>query len=473
MKLTELPYKEKNIFRFFEEISAVPRVSGNTAPIVAYLENFAKERGLRCYRDNSDNVVIYKAATQGYENRPTVILQGHSDMVGAIAPSISHDFSREGVKLVVDGDKLRADGTTLGGDDGVALAYMLAILDGGDEIYHPSLECVFTSDEETGLFGATALDANVLAGRRMINLDMGEEGIFIVGCAGGVRIDLTLPFAWERCEKETISVTLSGFAGGHSGEDINKGRLNAIKELAIMATELSGVQIAELTGGTADNVIATEANVKLICNENAEEVKKAFEKTLESIKKIEKGANFEIKSERCYELLSEADSRTLLNLICALPFGVYAMSCEIPDMVETSSNIGIVRVNGERCTVSLSVRSSVEEEKLALAEKIENTAKNFGATHLRHADYPGWQYAKHSPLRDTMCKVFYELYGKDARVCTVHAGLECGIFSKKLDGLDCISIGPDNPYLHSVNEYISISSFVRTYQYLKRVLKEI
>lgn len=473
MKLTDLDCKEKNIFRFFEEISAIPRVSGNTAPIANYLENFAKVRGLRCYRDKSDNVVIYKAGSKGYENRPTVILQGHSDMVGAIAPGISHDFSQEGVKLIVDGDKLRADGTTLGGDDGVALAYMLSLLEGGDGISHPALECVFTSDEETGLFGAAALDTSVLEGGRMINLDMGEEGIFIVGCAGGVRIDLSLPFVWESREQDAVSVTLSGFVGGHSGEDINKGRLNAIKELSLMLSKLSGVRISRLTGGTADNVIATEANVKLVCDESAEEVKKALEKAIENIKKTEKDAKLEIKTERCYELLSKADSRTLVELICALPFGVYAMSREIPDMVETSNNVGIVTANGEKCTLSLSVRSSVEDEKLALADKIESAAKNFGATHLRHADYPGWQYAKYSPLRDTMCRIFKELYGKEARILTIHAGLECGILSKKLDGLDCISIGPDNPYLHSVNEYISISSFVRTYQYLKRVLKEI
>lgn len=473
MKLTDLPYEEKNIFRFFEEISAVPRVSGNTAPIASYLESFAKERGLRYYRDGSDNVVIYKDASCGYEGRPAVILQGHSDMVGAVSPEVEHDFSREGIKLIVDGDKLTADGTSLGGDDGIALAYMLAILDCDGGISHPALECVFTSDEETGLFGATALDCGVLEGRRMINLDMGVEGTFIVGCAGGVRIDLALPFVWDTGEAQAVSIALSGFAGGHSGEDINKGRLNAIRELSLAISKLLGVRIAELTGGTADNVIATDATVKLVCDESLEDVKKILGEALFGIKEREANAKIEIGVCTCGSFLSAKDSDALIRLICALPFGIYEMSGEIAGMVETSNNVGIVTANGEECSVSLSVRSSVEEKKLALAKKIEKIARGFGAEHSRRGDYPGWEFVKESPLRDTMCRTFREYYGKEAKVYTVHAGLECGIFSKKIKSLDCISIGPDNPYLHSVNEYVSISSFARTYEYLKRVLKEL
>ena len=472
MVLSNLPCKEKSIFSFFEEISMIPRVSGNTKPIADYLEGFAKEKGLKYYRDSADNVVIYKAASVGHESRPTLILQGHTDMVGAVAEGVDHDFSKEGVHLIVDGDFIRADGTTLGADNGSAVAYMLSLL-AADDVPHPALECVFTSDEETGLFGATALDGSVLSGRTMINLDSGGEGTFIAGCAGGVRIDITPNLDWKERRENGFCITLGGFKGGHSGEDIDKGRLNAIKEISAILSRIDGVLISELTGGTADNVIATNATAKIVCEKTKEQIERAIANDVTRIKSAECGTEISICECECERALTSESTVALLCLINALPYGIQAMSREMEGLVETSDNLGVIKVTDRCDTLSISVRSSVNADKLALADKIEKIAESFGASHRRRGDYPGWRYDSNSKIRELMCRIFKESYGKDPSVMAIHAGLECGLFLGKLEGLDCISMGPDNYDIHSVKECLSISSFERTYEYIKKILKEI
>ena len=465
-----LDFENSQIFKYFKEISEIPRVSGNTRGIADYLVSFADAHSLECERDTADNVIIKKPATDGYEGRPTVILQGHTDMVGAG----DLDFDNEGIRLICQNNFLSADGTTLGGDNGVAVAYMLALLEGSDDIAHPALECVFTSNEEIGLLGAAALDCSRLRGRMMINLDSDEEGCFIAGCAGGLRIDLKLKEMKRLPLSQAYSLTLAGFKGGHSGADIHLGRLNAIRELAKALSSFGDTRICSFIGGDADNVIPSSASCIFSCSASITEIRNKLDEILQEIKKYEPSAAFELDiNEGNFMAIDNEDSYDLLSLVCELPTGVFAMSREVEGSVETSDNIGIINVTKDNSIIILSVRSSVENEKHKLAKLIEMIAAKYRATSERRGEYPGWQYKSDSPLRDCLCRVYRKEYGKDAKVLTIHAGLECGIFADKLDGLDCISMGPDNFEIHTVNERLSIASFLRVYDFLIKVLKEI
>ena len=460
----------EKVVRFFEEFSAIPHGSGNTSLIADYLVDFAKKRGLDYSRDNADNVVIRKVATKGYEDRPAVIFQGHLDMVAEKKPGAAIDMEKEGLTLYRDGDFLRAKDTTLGGDDGVALAYALALLD-SDDIPHPELEIVMTSDEEIGLLGAAALDASELHGKIMLNIDSDDEGIFTAGCAGGMRIDAKIGARTEKKVTDGIKIAISGFKGGHSGSHIRFPHANAIKALGEVIATLGG-EIGALNGGNADNAIPRNAEC-VICGVDAAKANAAAKAVIEKYRDVEPDGAYEITEGVEADVYSAEVSRRIAELICEEPNGIVAMSEEIPGQVETSLNMGILECDDTGVTVSFSLRSSKGAKKAELATRVTKIAESKGAECDAHGAYPGWEYRKESPLRDTICEVYKKMYGKDAKVVTIHAGLECGIFSDKIEGLDCISMGPNARDIHTTEERLSISSTARVWEFLKEVLKSI
>lgn len=466
-KSAELP------FRIFEEFSKIPRGSGNTKAIADYLVDFAERRGLFVYRDASDNVVIRKPATPGYENRPAIIFQGHMDIVAEKAQNVNIDMQNEGLSLYRDGDFLRARGTTLGADDGVAMAYALAVLD-SDDIIHPEFEAVFTSDEEIGLLGAVALDASVLHGKMLINIDSDEEGIFTAGCAGGARVDLSIPVSFGEYSGNSYKLSLSGLRGGHSGVEIDKGRVNAIRAAAAALSLISDARLISFVAGNADNAIPRDAEIifgsESLTEDNAARIVSEAKKFVTD----EEDAVFTIERINFPSLaLDVGASRNILSLITSLPNGVTRMSEDIPGLVETSLNMGIARLEDKNFALTQSVRSAKSLEKARLIEKIRETAFAHGATVSVRGEYPAWEYRSESHLRDVMCRVYSDMYGKDATVVTIHAGLECGIFSDKIAGLDCVSIGPDNYDIHTPEERLSLPSFMRVWEYLIEVLKNL
>ena len=461
----------ESVFRFFAEISKIPRASGNTGPIADYLMNFAKERGLWAIRDSADNVIIRKKATVGRESSPAVIFQGHTDMVPAWIQGSTFNFEKDALDLYIDGDFLKARGTTLGGDDGIAVAYALAVLDSND-ISHPDFEAVFTSDEETGLIGAKAIDPDNIKGRLLVNIDSDAEGIFTAGCAGGLRSDITLPLTRESCSGVIYKVEISGLLGGHSGVEIDKGRTNAIKLLCEILSSAPDIRLIRLAGGNADNAIPSAAYAVLSISDASADIIKAKIDAVCPMLSGEPGAKIEFTQFcncKCVPM-SKDSTDNVLSLIRNIPTGVVKMSDDIPTLVETSLNIGIAATDEEIFRLSVSIRSAKGEEKTKVAKLVSERAGELGASVREHSAYPAWEYKKESVLRDVMCKVYKECYGKDAEVVIIHAGLECGIFSDKIEGLDCVSIGPDNFDIHTPDERLSISSSIRVWEYLIKVL---
>lgn len=460
----------ERVFHYFEEISKIPHGSGETDRIADYLVSFANERGLFVKRDAANNVIIRKNATRGYTDRPTVIIQGHTDMVLARTADCTKDLSCEGLDLYRDGDFLRARGTTLGGDDGVAVAYALALLESND-IPHPELEVVLTSDEEIGLLGAVALDTSELRGRVMINVDSDDEGLFIAGCAGGMRIDAKISARTEKSVTNGVRIAISGFKGGHSGSRIRKPHANAIKVLGELLSAIGG-EIGALKGGNADNAIPREAEC-VVYGVDATTVREACEKVKTKYAEVEPQGEYEVTENAVAKIYPAEVSRRVIELICEEPNGVVAMSEEISGQVETSLNMGILECDSDGITVSFSLRSAKGAKKEELATRVTKIAESKGAICDAHGAYPAWEYRKESPLRNTICNVYKKMYGTEAKVVTIHAGLECGIFSDKMEGLDCISMGPNNHNIHTTEEHLSISSTARVWEFLKEVLKSI
>ncbi len=460
----------KKVFWYFEELCSVPHGSGDTKRISDYCVEFAKSHGFDFSQDEHNNVVIRKPASKGFEDRPTVILQGHLDMVCEKDADVDFDFSADGLNLMIDGDFVTAKGTTLGGDDGIAVAMALAILD-DKNAKHPALEVLFTTDEETGMYGADGLDPSLLTGKILINADSEDEGVLTVGCAGGARAEIALPIDFTE-EKETVKITVSGLIGGHSGVEIHKNRYNANKILAELLSGLPHFNLADIRGGAKDNVIPNRSECILSTDCDPRPIIEKFIKE----HKNENDPNLKITVEEnngFLPVLSEENSRNAVKLVCAFPNGVQKMSEEIPNLVQTSLNLGVLKFENGKLTCTFSVRSSVNNEKTELLAELKSIAQNFGAEYSDHGHYPAWEYRKESPLRDTMVKVFEKLYGKKPVVDVIHAGLECGLFCDKIEGLDAVSFGPDMQDIHTSREKLSISSVERTYSYLCEILKEI
>ena len=466
----------EKVFGFFSEISKIPHASANTAPIAEYLVAFANERSLTCIRDEKDNVIIKKNATAGYENRPTVIIQGHTDMVPAVAQNVNFDFQNDALRLYIDGDFLRAEGTTLGADDGIAVAYALALLDSTD-IPHPAIEAVFTSDEEIGLLGAGAIDPKNIDGRLLINIDSDAEGVFTVGCAGGVKIDINKKYEQSETDGQVYSLSVCDLRGGHSGIEINNGRINAIKALAEMLDQLKEIRLISLECGNADNAIpknacatfVSEKNIDLLLRTVTEGAQHDLHAASESAARVECTGAYE---PSCYAISVE-DTREIIDMMLEIPTGVVSMSRDVEGLVETSDNMGIARMFEGNMWLTVSVRSAVGTEKRRVADMMGAIAKKYGAQLSEHGEYPSWEYKRDSYLRDTMCKIYKDMYNKDAEVVIIHAGLECGLLCDKIPSLDCLSLGPDNFDIHTPDERLSISSTVRVWEYLLEVLKNI
>ena len=464
-----------SVFRFFEEISKIPRGSGNTEKIADYLISFAMERGLEHFRDAAGNVIIKKPATVGLECRPTVVFQAHTDIVAQKTADCSIDMEREGLRLYREGDLIHADGTTLGADDGIGVAYMLALLDSSD-IPHPMIEALFTSDEEIGLIGAAALDGRLIDGRIMINIDSDAEGIFTVGCAGGVRINASLPVSRERYSAPAYRICISGLIGGHSGADIDKGRANASKLLAQLLSTLDGARLASMAGGSADNAITRTCEAIIFTNDSkiSDTVSAFADKARAEYGECEPTLTVSLERTECELLpLDESSGKAVTALLTALPNGIVKMSEDMNGLVETSLNLGILELSDGELRFSTALRSSKEAEKARLRERVERLISEFGGSFEESGDYPGWEYRPVSHLRDVMCRVWRDMYDKDAVVTAIHAGLECGILSSKLPGLDCVSIGPDNYDIHTTEERLSVSSSARVWNFIKNVLKQI
>ncbi len=601
----------KSVFSFFEEITKIPHGSGNVGQISDYLMNFARERKLFCIQDEWKNVIIVKEATPGYEKEPAVILQGHMDMVAVKKPDCDIDMKTEGLRVAVNGDTIYAEGTSLGGDDGIAVAYSLAFLD-SDTIRHPRLEVIITVDEEVGMDGARAIDLSMLTGSRMINLDSEDEGIFLTSCAGGARVKCRLPLSVQESEGTVFKVTVGGLLGGHSGGEIHKERGNSNclfgRLLKTVANRIP-VRLCEVKGGLADNAIPRETTALLVVEEKDCAV---FMEILSEVEKEIKGElavkdpDFYIRvreageeeysvigeagpetcwnvgeagteicrnvgeagSETCrnvgeagpetcrnvgeagpetcrnvgeagpetcrnvgeagtktcpggnrvgrklYRCASVADTKRAADFLAAMPNGVQAMSADIPGLVETSLNMGILEFHGEKeksftdssvlgnnralsgASVSgnagedrvssdesvsgnewvllaeFSVRSSLESAKHALIGKLRAVTELAGGSNEVTGDYPGWAYRKDSPLRDKMVALYEKMYGVTPKVEAIHAGLECGILGSKIKDLDCVSIGPQMTAIHTTEETLSIASTRRVWEYLVRLLEE-
>lgn len=471
----------KEVFYYFEEICNIPHGSGNIDAISDYLKEFADSRGLQCMQDELKNIIIIQEATPGYEQEEPVMLQGHMDMVAVKKPEASIDMAREGLQLAVDGDKLYAKDTSLGGDDGIAVAYALALLDAKD-IPHPRLEIVITVDEEVGMDGARGIDLSMLKSKRLINLDSEEEGIFWTGCAGGARVNCSLPLEKREVSGNPFLVSIKGLQGGHSGAEIHKERGNSNTLMGRLLWEINKVcklALAELSGGLADNAIPRETHALLyiepdeerLFQETVARVEADFKQELAvkdpdvQIEVIPQTGQSRVPAV-CGEMLTRATA-----LLLSMPGGVQAMSADIEGLVETSLNLGILSMDDE-LHMEFSVRSSLESAKAYLIEKLTALMELAGGTAKVSGDYPGWAYRQDSLLREKMVRVYERMYGKKPEIAAIHAGLECGIISAKVENLDCISIGPDMENIHTTEETLSISSTKRVWEYLLEVLKE-
>lgn len=471
----------QNVFHFFEEITKIPHGSGNVGQISDYLAGFAKERGLFCIQDQWKNIIIRKEATCGYEEEPVVILQGHMDMVAVKTPDCDIDMAKEGLSVAVRGDKIYAEGTSLGGDDGIAVAYALALLD-SDTIAHPRLEVIVTVDEEVGMDGARAIDLSMLTGNRMVNLDSEEEGIFLTSCAGGARVKGKLPLANLEREGEAVEVVIGGLQGGHSGGEIHKERGNSnclMGRLLYRLTKELSVGLLELKGGLADNAIPRETKATLVIDkQNGERLRKVVKmaeaEMQAELSSKDPGVYITVGASKVGKYLCTAteDTKKAAAWLISLPNGVQATSADVQGLVETSLNLGILKYEEGCLLADFSVRSSVESAKHALIEKLGALISLVGGSYTVSGDYPGWKYRKDSPLRDKMVALYERMYGKTPKVEAIHAGLECGILGSKIKDLDCVSMGPDMEAIHTTEETLSISSTRRVWEFLVRLLEE-
>lgn len=484
MKYVLNGYEPAAVWKYFEEICSIPHGSGNTKQLSDYLVGFAKEHGFAYVQDDSNNVIIIKEATPGYEDKPAVIIQGHIDMVCEKTPECPLDLTKDGLDLFVDGEYLGARGTTLGGDDGIAIAIGMAIMTDG-ALVHPRIELVATVDEEVGLLGATALDPAPLKGKYLINIDSEEEGIFTAGCAGGMTFKSTTAYETEKVTGKAFTLVLEGLKGGHSGIDISRIRLNAdltmARVLGMLCAEYP-LRIATLEGGSKDNVIprrcvvtgcidADEAMCASLagkCDEIAATLRSEYACT-------DDGAVIDLTFGDAAEIdvLTEGAAQKLIDMLVNLPDGVQKMSGEIEGLVETSLNIGVCTLKDGSLFTMQSIRSSKASAKKWLAERVRRHFESFGASCVIEGDYPAWEFAQESPFRSMVCDTFETMFGYRPEVVVLHAGVECGLFTGKMPGLDCVSIGPEMHDVHTVEERLHIASTERTYALVRRVVEQL
>ena len=469
----------QGVLRFFEEIAAIPHGSHNTRAISDYLAAFAKERGLRFRQDAADNVIIWKDASPGYEAAPAVMLQGHMDMVCEKATGCEKDMAREGLELFVEGDEIGARGTTLGADDGIAVAMALAVLD-DDAIAHGPLECLFTADEEVGMLGAQALDCGDLKARYLLNIDSAEEGVLTVSCAGSARMLCTLPVTRAPYAGTTLRLAVRGLFGGHSGEEIHRGRGNANLLLgrALQAVaDRTELRLIRAEGGSKDNAIPREAEALLRVKdpEAAQSAVSALDAALRrELQLTDPGVSLSLSPAESGELpMTEESSRRSLCFLFCVPNGVQSMSPSVPGLVQSSLNLGQLRTEADCLRARIMVRSGVNSLRDETARRVALLAETLGGRAEISTAYSAWEYRPDSPLRETMVQVFRELYGKEPRVTGLHAGLECGVLTGKMPWLDCISFAPDLLNIHTPCERLRIASTQRVWALLLETLRRL
>lgn len=473
-------YQPRTVLNYFEELTKIPRGSGNEKAVSDYLKKFAEDRNLQVIQDEVMNIIIKKPGTEGYEHSPAVIIQGHMDMVDEKNNDTVHDFSKDPLKLRVMDDHLYATGTTLGADNGIAVAYALAILDASD-IPHPPLEVLITVEEETGMIGAASIDGKHFEGKMLINIDSEEEGTFLVSCAGGARQTVKLPLHYSAAEGLSYKLSISGLKGGHSGMDIIKERGNSNVLLGRTLYMLRGKYdflVTGLHGGSKNNAIPREAEAMLIFSGNVEGL-------LEEVAKIETILGHEIETQdddfnitftrmdtpaKSYD---RATTDKAIGLLFTLPNGVISMSQDITGLVETSLNLGVLHEKDNELYFDFAVRSSVGSRKDMVLDKVKAMGEAFGAKVEITSSYPEWRYAKDSNLRDAFIRVYEEKYNALPKIEAIHAGLECGILSGRIDGLDMISLGPNLYDVHTPDEHMDLNSVRNVYEFLLDVLKHL
>ncbi len=475
-KLSQI--EPQKVFKYFEEISKIPRGSGNMQKISRYCVSFAEEHNLRYIKDSANNVIIYKDATQGYENAKTVILQGHMDMVCQKTDESLTDFEKDGIDVFVDGDFIKAKGTTLGSDNGIAMAMMLAVLE-DKTLEHPSIEAVFTTDEEIGMVGASKLDVGILKGKRMINLDSEEEAALTVSCAGGIDVKITLPLTKTTKKGTKIEVQINGLKGGHSGVEIDKGRVNANVLMGRVLNKIKQVtdfDIIGINGGTKRNAIPLEAKAEILADDECKvinAIKEYFGVIKEEFKDREPDCNIKIsdKASGEFEVFDKKSTDKIIYMLLTTPNGVVDMSKSIEGLVETSLNLGILKT--EQCGVVMqyALRSNKKSALDFLEERLLCFAKFNECDVETSGRYEPWEYRENSPMRDMYIQVYSNRVGKEPNVEAIHAGLECAVFSATINELDCIAIGPDMFDVHTVNERLSIPSTKLIYEILCDMLR--
>lgn len=475
---------EERVFYHFQEISKIPRGSGNEKEISDYLIKFGKNLGLETIQDEALNVIIKKPASKGYENAPVVIIQGHMDMVCEKNGDKVHDFTKDPIKLIVDGDYIYADKTTLGGDDGIAVAYAMAILE-DNTLEHPPIEVLITSDEEAGMSGALAIHPEHLSGKIVLNVDSEEEGKLLVSCAGGIRTKSALPIQWinKKADTKEFRISLKGLKGGHSGTDIHLEKGNSNKLIGRLLKEISkkiDFNLVSLNGGSKNNAIPREAEAILVVNvkdENkftdliakiSEELKNEFRK-----KDPDLSISLSIIENNIEKIFSDETTSKVINLLYMYPNGVNTMSADIEGLTESSTNLGVVTTTESEVEFDSAVRSSVFSLREEIVERNKCITEILGGTYTTNAGYPAWPYRADSKVRNICKDVYSRMYGKEPEIVAIHAGVECGILEEKLGNLDMISFGPDIMDIHTPNEHMSIPSVRRCYEYLLEILKAI
>lgn len=472
----------QNVFKYFEDISKIPHGSGNTKEVSDYVVNVAKEFNLKYIQDEYNNVIVFKNSSAGIDNKEPVMLQAHLDMVCEknFETDAKFDFLNDPLKLFVMDDYVGAKGTTLGGDDGIGVAYMLALLT-DDSIITPPLECVFTTDEEVGMEGAQALDVTPLKSKKLINLDHEDEGVVLTSCAGGRKAHLAVPVRMIERKGVKYNIVICGLIGGHSGTEINKYRGNANllmgRLLHFIGTKIY-FDLINVNGGLQDNAIPRECNAEILINEKDvdkfEGIISEFENTIKNeYRTVEK--NMMIYCENCDDaftkVLTPKTKERVIFLLNTLPDGVQRMSPDTPDLVQTSSNVGIIKLVKDKFEVLISVRSSLTSEKEALCAKIKYLVETIGGSYSEEGDYPAWEYKADSELRDALVKCFKKVYNSEPKIEGIHAGLETGLFYQKIKGLDIVVIGPEVLDIHTPKERMNIPSVERVYNLLLELLK--
>lgn len=460
--------KPERVFYYFEKICSIPHGSGNTKQISDFCAAVAKDLNLEVIQDDMNNIIIKKPATKGKENSPGVVIQGHLDMVCEKTADCDIDFFNDGLDIYVEDGFVKAKGTTLGGDDGIAVAMALAILEAKD-IAHPDLEVLFTVDEETGMYGAQALDGSLIKGRMLLNIDSEDEGIFTVSCAGGINAVLTLGYNVENNEKPCCKITVDGLMGGHSGVDIDKGRLNSNQVAAAFLKTLDNFNLVSINGGLKANAIPSYTEIIIATEQDIENLAEAF--ALKKREETDAGLKITVEAvNKANFAMTDADSAKVVDYLFNMPNGIIGWSKNIEGLVETSLNLGILKTEKENVVCSFALRSSVNCEKYSLLERLTEYSDKFGGTVFSDGDYPAWEYKEDSVLRENMCRVYREMYGKEPEIIAIHAGLECGLLSEKLPGLDAVSIGPDMKDIHTPREKLSISSVESLYGFVIKLL---